>query len=215
MDKIAVGIATTKGRETVLNQTLNQLGNETKIDVFCDLKKGMFLNHRASWNNLFEKSDVALLLQDDISASKNWYKTCELFIEKFPNQQIFSFYSLFGKTQPKNLRGVYVLENGLWEQAILMKKPLHELIKKLMTKTMIKKRRMPKNKKRDYHHDSVIKDILNLIKVRQMKVFPPFFQHRDEQSTLGNNRTWQGRPRQSIFYLGDDVDSYKYFRKRI
>ena len=32
MDKIAVGIATTKGRETVLDKTLNQLGNETKID---------------------------------------------------------------------------------------------------------------------------------------------------------------------------------------
>ena len=48
-----------------------------------------------------------------------------------------------------------------------------------------------------------------------MKVFPPFFQHRDENSTLGNSRTFQGKPRQSIFYLGDDVDSFDYFSKRL
>ena len=210
-----VGIATTKGREAVLQETIKSLRNETKLNIFCDLKKGMFFNHRASWNELFKNSEIALLLQDDISATKNWYKTCLLFADKFPKQQIFSFYNLFGKKPPKELNGVFLLENGLWEQAIMIRKPLHDLLKKTLTKDMIKYRRMPKNKRRDYHHDSIVKDVLNKIKYRQMKVFPPFFQHRDENSTLGNNRTFQGKPRQSIFYLGDDVDSFDYFSKRL
>lgn len=212
--KIAVGIATTKGREDVLNQTLKDLKNETEIEVYCDLKKGMFYNHREAWKKLFKKSDIALLLQDDVSASINWYKTVNLFADRFPNQDIFNFYAMYGTGKPKNLQRMYHFQNGLWEQAILIRKPLHDIIESKINEELLNKHRMPK-RNYDFHHDCVIRDILNQIKIKQMKVFPPFFQHRDEQSTLGNSRTWRGKPRQCEFYLGDDVDSYKYFKERL
>lgn len=212
--KIAVGIVTTRGRENVLSQTLKDLKNEVSINVYCDLKKGMFYNHREAWKNLFKKSNVALLLQDDISASINWYKTVCLFEKKFPKQYIFNFYAMYGNGRPKNLQRMYHFENGLWEQAILIRKPLHDLIEKNLTKDLIEKNEIAR-RKGDYHHDAVIKDILNKIKVKQMKVFPPFFQHRDEESTLGNPRTYKGKTRQCDFYLGDNVDCFNYFKDRL
>ena len=212
--KISVGIVTTKGREEILKKTLLSLGSEKRLHIFCDLKKGMFFNHREAWRRLFEMSDTALLLQDDISASYNWFKTVSLFADKFPNQLIFNFYAMYGNGRPKNLQRMYHFENGLWEQAILIRKPLHDVIEKSITPELLEKNKMSR-RAGDYHHDSVIKNILNKIKVKQMKVFPPFFQHRDEVSSLGNPRTWQGKPRQCEFYLGDDVDSYKYFNERL
>lgn len=215
MSKIAVGIVTTKSRENVLLKTLNSLGFDTDIEIFCDLEKGLYKNHRAAWNELFKIADTALLLQDDLSASKNWYKTAQLFEDKFPQQQVFNFFDMYGGRKRERIGDRnYILENGLWEQAVMMRKQFHEVLEQNITQEILDKY---ENKKRpgDYHHDAVINDVMNKLKVKQMKVFPPFFQHRDEESSVGNNRTYKGKPRQCEWYLGDETDAYEYFKERL
>jgi hypothetical protein len=214
---IAVGIVTTTGREDVLARTLESLNNETEIHIYKDAGKGLYLNNVYAERDLFKKSNVAIILEDDILACRNWYKTCQLFESYFKLVPYFKFYSLYSKGRPfKKIHGdnCYFFENGLWDQARMVRKSIHREIQRLVTPELLEKHKISK-RPGDVHHDSLIKDVLNKMKIKQMYVYPPFFQHQDCVSTLGNPRLWMGKPRSSESFLGESVDSYEYFKEKL
>ena len=212
---LPVGIVTTAKRADVLKKTLNSLNEEADIQVFCDLEPGLYWNHKAAWAKLFERSDRALLLQDDVSASRNWYKTANYITKKFSSAPVISLFDPFFSSN-KGIEKGYVLKGTPWEQAIIIKKDFYEYKNYLTEKipSLLSEFEMSK-RKGDYHHDLVVNWTLRYTKQSAVCISPPFFQHRIETSTVGNNKTWKGKDRVCEHYLGDSVDAYAYFLEKL
>jgi hypothetical protein len=214
MSHIPIGIVTTESRVEKYRETVDNLTrNSTKavpILEYCDVRPGLYWNHRAAWFDLFKRGDRALLLQDDVKAPADWLETVHLFARKFPKAPVISFFAFYFNHK-KGIRSGYHTEYGLCEQALLIRKDFYEY----RTRYIERERGLDEYKigKRpgDYHHDVTIKDACLHARTPIIYTSPTLFQHTGDDSTVGNMKTWRGKPRISHNYIGDEANSYDYF----
>ena len=216
---LPVGIVTTEDRNHSLELTLRSLkagSPEANIQVFSDLQSGLYWNHKAAWSRLFEQGDRALLMQDDVRASKEWLKTVQLFADKFPDADVINFFNPFfsGVDSDSIARG-YEKRCTLWEQSLLIKKSFYEKRTQYIEHPERFEKYVIKKRPGDYHHDWTVMDAAKHLKAKCILVTPPFFQHAEEVSTVGNPTKWKGRPRVCKQYIGDDANAYEYFSEKL
>lgn len=220
--KLAVGIVTTASRDSYLKDTLKNLQQqspECNIQVFCDLEEGLTRNHRASWQKLFEDPEVthALLIQDDVIAAKNWYKTAQLLIERLPIWKAISLYSSLSAAQNEKINTPYITLNPKqWinEQAMILSREAHEWVDTFIISGMWKD--YVENYQKQYrHHDVLLREALVYKQWRVAVPCPPIFQHVGVESTVGNPWRAFGRERKSQGFKGVQWDSYEYFKERL
>lgn len=207
---IPVGIVTTQKRINVCEDTLKSLGSEVPIKIFRDLKPGIWANHVASWEALFsDGAERALLLQDDVRACKNWYLTTELLAEKFPRSCMISLFNPFYNGDPTNGKG-YIRSTSPWEQALIIRRGFYKTFQKWITPERLQKRAVGK-RPGDFWHDSLICDFLEDIKQEAILIYPPVFQHTNEESTMSNPRNSKWGNRQCATWPGESFDALEYF----
>src|SRR5699024_9943500 len=81
-------VVTTRGREHLLEATLDSLNNPI-VHVVADAASGLTPNHLAAWQHLhLQGRSHCLLLQDDIRAARGWLKAAAAFIDRFPNSPV-------------------------------------------------------------------------------------------------------------------------------
>lgn len=221
--KLAVGIVTTAGRETYLQDTLKNLQRqspEASIQVFCDLEIGLTPNHRASWNRLFENPEVthALLIQDDVIAAKNWHMTAKLLVERLPVWNVFSLYSglKFAQQDRKYGIGYLTINAKQWigEPAVIMSRHINEWIDEFISSGLW--RDHIKNSDKQYrHHDVLLQGALIYKGERVVLPCPPIFQHIGIDSTVGNPWRVFGKERRAEGFRGVQWDSYEYFKEKL
>ncbi len=214
---IPVGIVTTASRASSLERTLDSLRRgqpETQVHVFRDLKPGFYWNHKAAWEALFEMSDRALLLEDDVRASRNWHRTAELFAVRFPLTLVFSFFNPFLGGMRGADRG-WTLHRGpfRWDQALMISKSFYGVMNQMIVRHPDMFASMAIRKRPgDYWHDTIIDWTLNRTRQKAVLASPPFFQHATEPSSVGNPLKWMGRNRVCAEFLGEETDSFAYFK---
>jgi hypothetical protein len=209
----SIGIVTTAHRETILHTTLKSLGRGHRIHIFRDRAPGLYRNHRAAWDTLFTKGTRALLLQDDVIASRGWYETVSLFAERFPTCPVISFFWPWHQGASDKGRG-YVYSNQFWEQAILMTKWFNDFFNAHISQKILDDNKMGR-RPGDYHHDCVLWDVMELTGRKGMIVCPPVFQHTNVASSVGNPLRSKGKERSSKLFWGEDRDVYAYFKKKL
>jgi hypothetical protein len=190
--RIAIGVLTTASRKNCCAETLRLLGR--KVSVFCDRKPGFYHNNRAAWSELFKHSDRALLIQDDMTPATDWYETVNLFAETFPVFPLISFFHPFPKVEPAWLaRGYWLSKDKFWAPALLLTREFHDFFESTVTQTMLDGEKF-RNRPWDYHHDSILQQVMQLTENVGMTSCPPIFQHRFEPSTLGNSTSERVNP---------------------
>lgn len=210
MNYIPVGIVTTERRTSVCQDTLTSLGDSVPIQVCRDLKPGMWANHVASWNHLFKDgAERALLLQDDVRACKNWYPTVQLFAERFPKACMISFFNPFYAGDPTNGKG-WIRSTAPWEQALMIRRSFYSVFQKWITPERLAKREIGR-RPGDYFHDDLICDFLEDIGQEAILVYPPVFQHTNEESTVSNPRNSRWGNRQCMTWPGENFDALEHF----
>ncbi len=205
---IGFGIVTTQGREEYLNTTIKSLGNQDRVRVFKDLELGHLPNHLASMAMLYQDNQWAMLMQDDIIASKNWIKLVEFVKDKF-DYPIVSFYSALGDaSKEKNIaKGYFFTSNWINEQAMLIREDFYNDFLKWMY--------AGKNNKSHRCHDGYMSEYLKQKGIKVMIIAPSVFQHIGVKSSL--NHLWKtfGKERMAKSFMGEDFDCYKFFIEKL
>jgi len=205
---IGYGIVTTQGREEYLNKTVESLGNQDKVFIYKDLEIGHLPNHIASMEMIFQRHNWAMLMQDDILASKNWIKLVDFVASQF-DYPIVSFYSALGQASNQKIidKGYFFTSNWINEQAMLIREDLYYDFLAWMY--------AGKNQKSHRCHDGYMSEYLKATGIKVMIIAPSVFQHIGIKSTL--NHLWKafGKERMAKSFMGEEFDCYKDFINKI
>jgi hypothetical protein len=205
---IGYGIVATDGREEYLDKTIKSLANQELVKVYKDLEKGHLPNHIASMKKIYESNDWAMLMQDDILASKNWIKLVDFVATQF-EYPIVSFYSALGQASNQETinKGYFFTSNWINEQAMLIRKDLYNDFLNWLNNG--------ESKKIHRCHDGYMSEYLKAKKIKVMIIAPSVFQHVGIKSSL--NHLWKtfGKERMAKSFMGEDFDCYQDFINKI
>lgn len=208
---LAVGVVSTWRRRELLGKTLAALDDGEWVEVITDQAVAATANMLAAWQVLAEvpRATHALLLHDDLNASRGWRSAATSFAARFPGQQLTAFYTprLLSSVGRSGHRPGYVLAPTCsWsdDQAVMM--PV-AVVRRYLRWVAAKEYRAHLAPQDFLHHDRLLATFHQHAGARMVHlVDPPVFQHMgDGRDAPNQSREWRGR----------EFDVGTYFRREL
>src|SRR5699024_952803 len=208
-------VVTTRGREHLLEATLDSLNNPI-VHVVADAASGLTPNHLAAWQHLhLQGRSHCLLLQDDILAARGWLKAAAAFIDRFPNSPVSLYTARKAAITPTaQAKGYAHLPTRQWlnEQALVLPAPV---VGKYLDWVRAKHYRDVITPAQILHHDVLLRAFrLTTQPTRSLLLSAPsVVQHIGKESTVGNPWLVGGKARQAQGWPGEHWDAGDHFAK--
>lgn len=205
---LPVGIVTTASRKAYLEKTLAAL-NHPGIEVLCDLSPGHQRNHMSAWHHLFRNgAQRALLIQDDVEASRGWYDVACAFA-RVKAWRFVTLYSALGESGKRTpmVRGYFTVKDWINEQALILDASFYYNF------TMWVRENRDHIFQKHTCHDGMLKEYLKVSGEKVIGSAPSLFQHTGVASTMGHNWKVGKYIRQSRSYQGADFNAQEHFRE--